>query len=293
MVNSYKDLESVIEDKDGLMNEELQNMRGQNVFNTFYETLKATREYHNRYPGLPLENLPKFDDIVCDIPFSGEEIYGKYLDLHSFYLRFVNLPNLPSRNQDYLQYLDKFNSFFYVPEACKKTKLYAEYLADLFNYFSGFLHRTQPLIELEESLVSWKSIFDEKWKDNRVLGWDTSKNKSSYKKTTGAPQPLRLGMFNSVEELEALGLERLKQGLEAMNLKCGGTLRERALRLWTVRGKKWDDIPDKLKAKKTDPANEESRDTGVNNGDENAHNKEVMGSFKFCLPLTLSATVLV
>jgi len=59
-------------------------------------------------------------------------------------------------------------------------------------------------------------------------------------------------MFNSVEELEALGLDRLKQGLEALGLKCGGTLRDRAERLWSVRGKKPNDIPEKLKAKKSD-----------------------------------------
>lgn len=58
-------------------------------------------------------------------------------------------------------------------------------------------------------------------------------------------------MFNSVEELQALGMDRLKEALEAMELKCGGTLKDRAERLWAVRGKKYEDIPAKLKAKNT------------------------------------------
>ena len=42
-------------------------------------------------------------------------LIGKYLDLHTFFLRFCNLPNIPGKDQDYLAYLDKFNSFFYIP----------------------------------------------------------------------------------------------------------------------------------------------------------------------------------
>ena len=38
------------------------------------------------------------------------------------------------------------------------------------------------------------------------------------------------GMFNDSKELEALGMDRLKEGLEALGLKCGGTLQDRAKR---------------------------------------------------------------
>lgn len=42
--------------------------------------------------------------------------------------------------------------------------------------------------------------------------------------------------FSSVAEMESLGLEQLKRELMARGLKCGGTLRERAARLFSVRG---------------------------------------------------------
>ncbi|XP_059838708.1 splicing regulator SDE2 [Hypanus sabinus] len=42
--------------------------------------------------------------------------------------------------------------------------------------------------------------------------------------------------FNSAEELECLGLDRLKSELMEMGLKCGGTLQERAARLFSVKG---------------------------------------------------------
>lgn len=45
-----------------------------------------------------------------------------------------------------------------------------------------------------------------------------------------------LAAFSSAAELESLGLERLKCELMARGLKCGGTLQERAARLFAVRG---------------------------------------------------------
>ncbi|XP_002717526.3 splicing regulator SDE2 [Oryctolagus cuniculus] len=55
--------------------------------------------------------------------------------------------------------------------------------------------------------------------------------------------------FSSVAELESLGLERLKCGLLALGLKCGGTLQERASRLFSVRGLAREQIDPALFAK--------------------------------------------
>lgn len=67
--------------------------------------------------------------------------------------------------------------------------------------------------------------------------------------TALVPEPLDLGKYDSVEELEQLGLDRLKSALTALGLKCGGTLRERAARLFSVRGLEAKDYPKKLLAK--------------------------------------------
>ncbi|XP_066509813.1 splicing regulator SDE2 isoform X2 [Hoplias malabaricus] len=47
---------------------------------------------------------------------------------------------------------------------------------------------------------------------------------------------LNLLSVNCVEDLEVLGLERLKAELLQRGMKCGGTLQERAARLFSVRG---------------------------------------------------------
>lgn len=240
------ELDEIYEDKDDQMKEELQTMRGQNIFSSFYETLKSTREYHSRFPHLQYDNETKVPITPVNVKFSGEEIYGKYLDLHPFYLRFCNLPHIPSRDQDYLQYLDRFNKFFYLSEQSKATKAYASYIKELWHYLSDFFVRVQPLICLEDSVSEWSKLFEEKWTSGTL---SNSGKPSISSNASAAPQPLRLGMFSCKEELEALGADRLKQGLEALGLKCGGTISERAARLWAVRGKKPEDIPEKLRAK--------------------------------------------
>lgn len=56
---------------------------------------------------------------------------------------------------------------------------------------------------------------------------------------------------SSVEQLERLGLDVLKEELMRRGLKCGGTLAERAARLFSVRGLKPDQIDPALLAKPT------------------------------------------
>ncbi|XP_045393101.1 replication stress response regulator SDE2 [Lemur catta] len=55
--------------------------------------------------------------------------------------------------------------------------------------------------------------------------------------------------FGSAADLEPLGLERLKCELVALGLKCGGTLQERAARLFSVRGLAKEQIDPALFAK--------------------------------------------
>jgi splicing factor 3A subunit 3 len=230
-------------DDDGQLKEELTSMRGSNMFTSFYASVNATREYHQKFPNtVPNNAMQSITDV--DVPFSGEEVFGKYLDLHQYFHKFTNIPDVGSASQDYLQYLDRFNSFFYIPEAYKQSKAYTTYLSELYDYLEGFLRRVQPLIDIKEVVADWQKTFEQKWKTGTVMGW---KVKAA---PTSEGNPLRLGMFNDPSELEALGGDRLKEALVALNLKCGGTTSERAQRLWSVRGKKPEDFPSKLVVKK-------------------------------------------
>ncbi|KAI5423818.1 uncharacterized protein LOC127132125 [Lathyrus oleraceus] len=63
-------------------------------------------------------------------------------------------------------------------------------------------------------------------------------------------EPLNFDAFNTAAELEALGLEKLKTELQSRGLKCGGTLQERAARLFLLKSTPLDKLPKKLLAKK-------------------------------------------
>ncbi|RAL54206.1 hypothetical protein DM860_004677 [Cuscuta australis] len=62
--------------------------------------------------------------------------------------------------------------------------------------------------------------------------------------------PLNFGEINSSAELEVLGMDRLKSELQARGLKCGGTLQERASRLFLLKITPLEKLPKKLFCKK-------------------------------------------
>lgn len=64
--------------------------------------------------------------------------------------------------------------------------------------------------------------------------------------------PLNLDDFNNAEEMEILGLERLKNELQIRGLKCGGNLSERAARLFLLKTTPLEKLPKKHFAKSKD-----------------------------------------
>ncbi|KAJ0989340.1 hypothetical protein J5N97_007696 [Dioscorea zingiberensis] len=66
---------------------------------------------------------------------------------------------------------------------------------------------------------------------------------------SGLEEPLNLEKFNSAAELESLGMEKLKTELQAKGLKCGGTLPERAARLFLLKTTPLDKLPKKVFAR--------------------------------------------
>jgi hypothetical protein len=57
--------------------------------------------------------------------------------------------------------------------------------------------------------------------------------------------------YNSTAELETLGLDVLKSALMFLGLKCGGTLQQRAERLFSIKGIPREKIDPSLFAKKS------------------------------------------
>lgn len=62
-------------------------------------------------------------------------------------------------------------------------------------------------------------------------------------------KPFDFDDYSSATEMEVLGLEKLKSLLIERGMKCGGTLQQRAERLFTVKGLDPKDIDPSLLAK--------------------------------------------
>ena len=245
---------SLYEDKDGLRQEEIMAMSGMDEFAEFYRKLKQLRDHHKKYADdteEPLEmeflrldeerkNPP--EELQNVVHFTDEEGYGKFLDLHEIYDQFLNLKQM--EKLDYLTYLKTFDHLFEIPKE-KKNADYKRYLESMGDYLAGYLERTQPLVDQHALLGQIKKDFTEKWTKGTFPGW--KKDTGSVMIHTGAS--LDLSAFFSPEELMSLGLDRLKSALQALGLKCGGTLEERAQRLFSTKGVPLERLDPALKAR--------------------------------------------
>ncbi|PFX19909.1 Splicing factor 3A subunit 3 [Stylophora pistillata] len=264
-------LSSLYEDKDGLRKEEVSALSGPNEFAEFYARLRSLKEYHRKFPNeallidhskalfldfvgpvaepmqMEFVKLKEARDNPSDemqnvVEFTDEEGYGKYLDLHELYDKFLNLRGV--ERIDYLGYLETFDRLFDIAKE-KKNPEYRRYIEALLDYLYDYTQRVLPLYDLEGELEKVMSAFEEQWSKGTFPGW--MKDASSALAHSGAH--LDLSAFSSPEELASLGLDRLKQALQALGLKCGGTLEDRAQRLFSTKGVPLDQLDPSFFAK--------------------------------------------
>lgn len=239
----------VYDDEDGSRKEELASLREGNVFSSFYSRMKDIKEYYRRVPTIDLTGPNDTDEALQPMkyepPFSGDEGFGRFLDLHELYAMWRN-SNFGNLDTDYYTYVSQLKDHLQmVSRADKLTVSYKSYVNSLLEYLKSFYDRSQPLSQLEKVLKRTEEEFYDQWDAGQVAGWENK----------GVPNPIGLETFDSVEELENLGVEKLKEALSALGLKCGGTVRQRAERLLAVKGKQLDEIDKSFFAKGVVPSN--------------------------------------
>ncbi|KAI9798659.1 MAG: hypothetical protein M1833_004648 [Piccolia ochrophora] len=195
-----KRLIDIYKDADGIRKREIQSVSTGDPFEEFYKQLDDIKDFHRRYPNEPVENLeraykkkvPGEGDIVIsevDNMFTGEEAYGRFLDLTSLHEDYLNLPTV--KRLSYLQYLDAFDAF--TPPLCpikrpeKTNDQYFTYIGRLAEYLEGFLKRTKPLEDLGKVFAGINSDFEKAWDAGEVPGW------TKDSQPTGPVAPTALG----------------------------------------------------------------------------------------------------
>nr|CAG4640728.1 EOG090X03G1 [Eulimnadia texana] len=257
-LESTRTLKEIYEDKDSQRKEEVAALSGPNEFIEFYNRLKNIKEFYKKYPNevaiplsLEFDEMAKQRENGADeannlVDFTDEEGYGKYLDLNECFTKYINLKGI--EKVDYVTYLTIFDRFFDIPRECKGAD-YKQYLQSLADYLYDYVSRVQPLLDLDSFFHEVNTYFSGLWENGNFPGWPKETATGSALAAVGAP--LDLSGFSSWEELASLGLDRLKSALMALGLKCGGTLEERAQRLFSTKGKELKDLDPSLFAKKS------------------------------------------
>ncbi|KAG8884070.1 hypothetical protein FRB97_005292 [Tulasnella sp. 331] len=161
--------------------------------NEFYARLKRIKDYHMKYPEQPsdpfeleLGGLLGEDDDLYDaednedpvaLLFSGEESFGRYLDLYAHHSQYNNFKTLP-RHVSYVQYLDALSKVLdektlhqELSSTIKLSKDYEAYVTALYAYLLSFTKRTQPLVDTNAQQREAETEFEKLWSQGQITGW--------------------------------------------------------------------------------------------------------------------------
>lgn len=144
-----------------------------------------------------------------DSVFSGEEAYGKHLDLYLAHSLYLNLEG--TSRLSYIGYLDmlrhgKLERTLLVRE--KATPAYLNYAQTLYDYVVGFFNRALPLIDIQKKLKDEEDNFASMWEAGQVSGWEDEKKKSD----APAGEAIWCGFCESCPVTRFVAMNRLKTG---------------------------------------------------------------------------------
>ncbi|KIY73801.1 hypothetical protein CYLTODRAFT_428350 [Cylindrobasidium torrendii FP15055 ss-10] len=161
----------------------------------FYARLSRLQEHHSKYPdavvgGFELELMSLLEehnqdeedayaeeDLAISLLFSGEEAYGKYLDLYANHSTYCNIKHV-TRRPGYLQYLDLLLSaqngpiHQELPKEARFTKDFESYITDLYSYLVSFAKRTQPLVDIDVQQQDAEDAFNNLWDAGDLKEWE-------------------------------------------------------------------------------------------------------------------------
>lgn len=265
IIDTTHKLVDIYEDKDGARKDEIAALggltaTGSNVYSAFYDRLKEIREYHRRNPAARfVDTSDEYEQLLKEEPpieFSGEEGYGRYLDLHELYGEYIN--SKFGEPIEYTAYLEVFSKPQLIPRKHKSTRQYMEYLQKLLEYLIYFFHRTQPLQDIDKIFSKLVDEFEEQWTNGTFQGWEND----SQENGSASMAVIDLDYYSTVEELKEVGPEKLKEALSALGLKSGGTVHQRAERLFLTKHTPLEKL-DKIHFTKGEQKVDKDKDKGI------------------------------
>ncbi|KAG6833955.1 hypothetical protein H0H87_007966 [Tephrocybe sp. NHM501043] len=177
-----------------------------NDLSEFYSRLVKIQEHHAKYPdsvpgGFDLELAALLDEPdqeeedyeeedPISLLFSGEEAYGKYVDLYAHHTAYSNLKNIGKR-PGYLQYLDLLLGAQLgpvhrdLPKETRFSKDFETYIQNIHTYLLSFAKRTQPLVDIQTQQQEVEVEFNKNWEAQEISGWEESQPKANGNGSAG------------------------------------------------------------------------------------------------------------
>ncbi|KAG6880182.1 hypothetical protein C0992_004634 [Termitomyces sp. T32_za158] len=171
-----------------------------NDLSEFYSRLVKIQEHHAKYPdsvpgGFDLEIAALLDEPnqeeedyeeedPISLLFSGEESYGKYVDLYAHHTAYSNLKNIGKR-PGYLQYLDLLLAaqsgtvHNNLPKETRFSKEYENYIQNFHTYLLSFTKRTQPLVDVDIQQQEIETDFNKRWEAQEISEWEENRSQAS------------------------------------------------------------------------------------------------------------------
>lgn len=175
---------------------------GQDDLAEFYTRFEKVKDFHRKNTGINARQfLTEIDELVrsdgiqkiqvegeeepivvdpLDSVFSGEEAYGKHLDLYQAHTLYLNLKG--ANRLSYIGYLDMLRQGRIERTLDTKEKSlpgYLEYVQTLYNYLVSYFERALPLVNIRGKVQQEEENFASAWEAGQVSGWEAESSKKA------------------------------------------------------------------------------------------------------------------
>ena len=253
-------LVQLYEDADGEREREIHEvLRGDDPFENYYRYVKDLNDFYEGGEDVLLEGydqgcsraLQQSSGVDVTSLFSGEEGLGRYLDVYDLYRDvWVGMcRGYTDEEMSYKEYVGTCLVHGHAKDLDRKYKMkthtaYQRYLERVVEYLVSFYRRIHPLHDWDGIKARVEEHFERVWEEELKSVWTQD--------VFGEDDVDGWETYKTVKQLEkGLGGEKIKLILARMGLKCGGTVEQRAARLFSVQGKSRDEIDPSLFASKT------------------------------------------
>jgi len=168
-----RELLQIYKDADNRRAEELKEMAGRSCLQTFKDRVKDLNKYHRKQQIANEHIATEEKDVEVSVDWAGDEMGGRFLDLHELHKDYLNMPHFKDKNGekiDYMMFLDRLFNFRRVRKQ-NKDKRYLDFYTKVLDYLVSFWDRTRPLTPSTKIISKIMEQFDFEWEAKELPGW--------------------------------------------------------------------------------------------------------------------------